>query len=54
MLLVLAKMGDNMEEDIRISVNYGFVPNTISGDGEELDCYILGIDKAIEKFNGKC
>lgn len=35
-------------------VNYGFVPNTISGDGEELDCYILGIDKAIEDFEGKC
>ena len=24
-------------------INYGFVPNTISGDGEELDCYILGV-----------
>lgn len=23
-------------------VNYGFVPNTISVDGEEFDCYILG------------
>ena len=34
-------------------VNYGFIPNTISGDGEELDCYILGIDKAIENFEGK-
>lgn len=36
------------------SLNYGFVPNTISGDGEELDCYILGIDKPIESFEGKC
>ena len=35
-------------------VNYGFVPNTISGDGEELDCYILGIDEPIENFEGKC
>lgn len=35
-------------------VNYGFVPNTISGDGEELDCYVLGIDKAIGSFEGKC
>lgn len=24
-------------------VNYGYVPNTISGDGEELDCYLLGV-----------
>ena len=35
-------------------VNYGFVPNTISGDGEELDCYVLGIDKPIDNFEGKC
>ena len=35
-------------------LNYGFVPNTISGDGEELDCYVLGIDKAIENYEGRC
>ena len=35
-------------------VNYGFVPNTISGDGEELDCYVLGIDKPIKNFTGRC
>ena len=35
-------------------VNYGFVPNTISGDGEELDCYVLGIYEPIEYFTGKC
>lgn len=35
-------------------VNYGFVPNTISGDGEELDCYVLGIDEPIDSFQGKC
>ncbi len=33
-------------------VNYGYVPNTISGDGEELDCYILGIYEPIETFKG--
>lgn len=36
------------------SVNYGFIPNTISGDGEELDAYILGVDVPIKKFRGKC
>lgn len=35
-------------------VNYGFVPNTISEDGEELDCYVLGVNKVIESFEGKC
>lgn len=35
-------------------VNYGYVPNTISGDGEELDCYVLGIHAPLETFKGKC
>ena len=35
-------------------VNYGYVPNTISGDGEELDCYVLGIFEPVETFTGKC
>lgn len=35
-------------------VNYGFVPNTISGDGEELDCYILGEYKPLKDYKGKC
>lgn len=36
------------------TVNYGFVPNTISGDGEELDCYVLGIFEPLKEFTGKC
>ena len=35
-------------------VNYGFVPNTVSGDGEELDCYLLGVFEPVEEFSGKC
>ena len=35
-------------------INYGYIPNTISGDGEELDCYILGVFEPIESFTGKC
>ena len=35
-------------------VNYGFIPNTISGDGEEMDVYVLGIDKPITDFYGRC
>lgn len=35
-------------------VNYGYLPNTISGDGEELDCYVLGIFEAVNEFEGKC
>ncbi len=35
-------------------VNYGYIPNTTSGDGEELDCYILGVFEPVEEFTGKC
>ena len=35
-------------------VNYGYVPNTISGDGEELDCYVLGVFEPLNEFEGKC
>lgn len=34
--------------------NYGYVPNTISGDGEELDAYVLGINTPLSEFEGKC
>ena len=30
------------------------MPNTISGDGKELDCYILGVYKPLKEYNGKC
>ncbi len=36
------------------TINYGFVPNTVSGDGEELDCYVLGVYEPLETFTGKC
>ncbi len=35
-------------------VNYGFIPNTISGDGEELDAYILGPKLPLKNFTGRC
>ena len=34
-------------------VNYGFIPDTVSGDGEELDAYVLGVDKPVETFSGR-
>ena len=34
-------------------VNYGYIPNTISGDGEELDAYVLGEFKPLEEFEGE-
>ena len=33
-------------------VNYGYIPNTVSGDGEELDAYVLGEHKPLDEFSG--
>lgn len=38
----------------KYELNYGYIPNTTSGDGEELDCYVLGVDEPITEFTGKC
>lgn len=34
-------------------VNYGYIPNTVSGDGEELDAYVLGVHKPLDEFEGE-
>lgn len=39
--------------DLYYNVNYGYINDTISGDYEELDAYILDVDKAIDKYKGK-
>lgn len=35
-------------------VNYGFIPGTKAPDGGELDVYVLGEPKPLQKFSGKC
>lgn len=35
-------------------VNYGYIPDTVSGDGEELDCYVLGVFEPISEYTGRC
>ena len=34
-------------------LNYGYIPNTISADGEELDAYVLGVFEPVSTFTGK-
>ncbi|MGL4874458.1 MAG: inorganic diphosphatase [Clostridium sp.] len=34
------------------SLNYGFIPDTISGDGEEIDVYIIGEFEPLETYEG--
>lgn len=35
-------------------LNYGFVPDTLSPDGEELDAYVMEVKKPLESFSGIC
>ena len=34
------------------TINYGFLPGVIGGDGEEQDVYILGIAEPLKQFTG--
>lgn len=34
-------------------VNYGYIPCTVSGDGEELDAYVLGEHMPLDEFTGR-
>ncbi len=35
------------------TLNYGYIPNTVSGDGEELDAYVLGEFEPLNTFTGR-
>ncbi len=39
--------------DIIYPVNYGYIPGIFGGDGEELDVYLLGIDKPVKEYTGR-
>lgn len=34
--------------------NYGYLPDTVAADGEEIDAYVLGVTEPLEKFTGTC
>ena len=40
-------------KDMIYPINYGFIPNVWSEDGEELDVYLLGVNKPQKEFTGK-
>lgn len=39
--------------DMIYPVNYGYIPNVIGGDGEELDVYLLGVSEAVKEYRAK-
>jgi len=42
------------EHDFVYPVNYGLVPGVLGLDGEELDAYLLGVDRPVRCFRGRC
>ena len=34
-------------------INYGYIPDVIGGDGEELDVYLLGVGEPVSEYTGK-
>ena len=41
------------EFDMVYPVNYGYLPKTKAADGDEIDAYVLGIEKPIKEFEGR-
>ena len=40
-------------EDIIYPINYGFIPNVLGGDGEELDVYLLGVETPVKEYTAQ-
>ncbi|MGX7132728.1 MULTISPECIES: inorganic diphosphatase [Enterococcus] len=40
------------EHNFIYPLNYGFIPDTLSGDGEEIDAYIIGEFEPLEVYEG--
>ena len=38
---------------LHYTINYGYLPGIMGGDGEEQDVYILGVDVPLETFRGQ-
>lgn len=38
---------------LHYTVNYGYIPGLMGGDGEEQDVYILGVSEPVEHFTGR-
>ena len=34
-------------------INYGYIPNVLGGDGEELDVYLMDVTEPLEQYTGR-
>ena len=41
------------EKTLVYPINYGYIPDVLGGDGEELDVYLLGVSEPVESYTGR-
>lgn len=41
------------EKTLIYPINYGYIPDVLGGDGEELDVFLLGVDHPVETYTGR-
>ena len=41
------------EKTLLYPINYGYIPGVLGGDGEELDVYLMGVDKPLTSYTGR-
>ena len=41
------------EKTLVYPINYGYIPEVLGGDGEELDVYLLGVDTPVSSYTGQ-
>ena len=37
--------------DLLYPINYGYIPDVLGGDGEEMDVYLLGVDHPVAEYD---
>ena len=41
------------EKTLVYPINYGYIPNVLGGDGEELDVFLVGVDEPVTVYTGR-
>jgi len=41
------------EKTLVYPINYGYIPEVFGGDGEELDVFLVGVDKPVLSYTGR-
>ena len=41
------------EKTLVYPINYGYIPNVLGGDGEELDVFLIGVSEPVSTYTGR-